>query len=364
MTKLNTHYLLVFILLTLFPFKSLAEDIDGITEEQLKMIETLPPDQRGSILEKMKMSQDIKKEIDDAFEKPNVLIKRPEKNEKLSKEDECLECIYGYDFFEFSPSTFAPTDSIAISSSYVLGPGDMLEVNLYGNQEVKKEAYISREGEIFIPLLGPVNLIGLTFEEANALLQKKVKAELIGTEISVSLKELRSISIYLLGEAYKPGQYLMSGLSTVTNALFVAGGVNKNGSLRNIQIKRNNKVISTYDFYDFLLNGSIGTEVNLQDGDVIFIPFIEKRVKVGGAFKRPYIYEFREGETVSDAIKFAGGVTSQVLPTSSVELNSVDPDLFIRKLYYISLGSNELNRKLQNEKIQKKHKHIDSPPFQ
>ena len=346
MSKLKSYHISLLFLLFLFPVKGYTE----ITDEQKKMIEMLPPDQRGSILEKMNAVQGIKDDIDEAFEKPNIFIKRSDKKDKSDEEDRCEDCIYGYDFFEFSPSTFAPTDSIAISSSYVLGPGDSLEINLYGNEDLTTEAYISREGELFIPLLGPVNLIGLTFEEANTLLQNKVKSRLIGTEISISLKELRSISIYLLGEAYKPGQYLMSALSTVTNALFVAGGVNKNGSLRNIQIKRNNKVIAEYDFYDFLLKGQLGSDVKLQDGDIIFIPFIENRVKIGGSFKRPGIYEFKDNETIADAILLAGGFNRDVAPNTPIERSSINKITFTREVSYIA-GDSELDIKLENSDV-------------
>ena len=346
MSKLKSYHISLLFLLFLFPVKGYTE----ITDEQKKMIEMLPPDQRGSILEKMNAVQGIKDDIDEAFEKPNIFIKRSDKKDKSDEEDRCEDCIYGYDFFEFSPSTFAPTDSIAISSSYVLGPGDSLEINLYGNEDLTTEAYISREGELFIPLLGPVNLIGLTFEEANTLLQNKVRSRLIGTEISISLKELRSISIYLLGEAYKPGQYLMSALSTVTNALFVAGGVNKNGSLRNIQIKRNNKVIAEYDFYDFLLKGQLGSDVKLQDGDIIFIPFIENRVKIGGSFKRPGIYEFKDNETIADAILLAGGFNRDVAPNTPIERSSINKITFTREVSYI-VGDSELDIKLENSDV-------------
>jgi len=346
MSKLKSYHISLLFLLFVFPVKGLTD----ITDEQKEMLDMLPPDQRGSILEKMNAAQGIQDDIDEAFEKPNIFIKRTDKKDKSDEGDKCKECIYGYDFFEFSPSTFAPTDSIAISSSYVLGPGDSLEINLYGNEDLTTEGYISREGEIFIPLLGPVNLIGLTFEEANKLLQNKVKSGLIGTEISISLKELRSISIYLLGEAYKPGQYLMSALSTVTNALFVAGGVNENGSLRNIQIKRNNKVIAEYDFYDFLLKGQLGSDVRLQDGDIIFIPFIENRVKIGGSFKRPGIYEFKDNETVSDAIFLAGGFDRDVAPNTPIEKSSINKITFTREVSYI-VGDSQLDTKLENSDV-------------
>ena len=177
----------------------------------------------------------------------------------------------------------------------------------------------------------------MTFEQASKHLETKVKTELIGTEASLSIKEVRSIGVYLLGEAYKPGKYVLSGLSSVSNALFVSGGVNERGSLRNIQIKRNGKLISTYDFYDFLLYGSLETDLRLQDGDVIFVPFIEDSVKLGGAFKRPYRYELKKGETLKDVVKLAGGVNSDVMDDSKIELSSIDRKASKRNLSFLNL---------------------------
>ena len=183
------------------------------------------------------------------------------------------------------------------------------------------ETFISREGVIVIPKLGPINIMGMSLNNASEFLRNEVEQKLIGTNVSISIAELRSISVYILGEAYKPGKYTMSGLTNVSNALFVTGGVNKTGSLRNIQIKRNNEVIANYDFYDFISNGSTKSDINLQDGDVIYIPFIENKVKVGGAFKRPHLYEFKEGETLKEIIGLAGGFTSEVLPNAFSIIN-------------------------------------------
>jgi len=241
-----------------------------VNEIDEALLENLPPDQRKAVMEKMEDKDSIEEELEEIFDSQNSLIRRPE----LPDEDEipiCEECIYGYDFFTFSPTTFAPTNDIPISSDYVLGPGDQLEINIFGKDNKRNVSFISREGLFVLPLLGPVNLMGMTFQDATSFLQNKVASELIGSEISVSLKKLRSMSIYVLGEAYKPGTYTISALSTVVNALFISGGVNETGSLRNVQVKRNNKIIATYDFYDFLLNGSLSSDIRLQDGDVVFI---------------------------------------------------------------------------------------------
>ncbi len=319
-----------------------------ITEAQKEMLEELPADQRNSLLEKMTKAETLNKEIEEVFEEESSLIKRKEYENLEEDEVSCEECIYGYSFFKYSPSTFAPVSNIPVSSNYILGPGDKLVVSYFGNENNEEEIYISREGNISLPMLGPINLIGLTFEDANTYIKNKVRNELIGTDVSVSLKELRSINVYLLGEAYNPGQFTLSALSTVTNALFVAGGVNENGSLRNIQIRRGKQIIANYDFYDFLLKGSLSSDVKLQDGDIIFIPFIENKIKVGGFFKRPGFYEFLEGETLADAIQLAGGFQLDVMPDINLEISSIDKITSSRELFYIEQNSIELKKPLKN----------------
>jgi protein involved in polysaccharide export with SLBB domain len=320
-----------------------------LSDEQMTLLETLPPDQRDGIMAKMQTAQGLQDEIEETFDLENSMIIKPEL-EELNEDEICEDCIFGYDFFKFSPTTFAPVSSSPISSDYILGPGDKLLINFYGNDDTETEAFISREGFIVLPEIGPLNMTGLTFQEATDYIKKQVELKLIGIDVSVSLSELRSISVYMLGEAYKPGKYTLSGLSGVTNALFISGGVNENGSLRNIKVKRDNKVIQNFDFYDFLLNGSTSSEISLQDGDIIFIPFIENIVRVGGAFKRPHTYEFKEGETIQDAINFAGGFTSQVQPKAKIELNSIDNNLFERKITNLPINS-DLSKKLHNEDV-------------
>tara|TARA_B100000686_G_scaffold352804_1_gene456047 strand:+ start:1467 stop:3275 length:1809 start_codon:yes stop_codon:yes gene_type:complete len=348
MKSSKSRKIYIFLFLLVFAFSS--KGFSKITDEQKMLLEGLPPDQRASIVEKMDMMAQAQGEIDEIFEDPNTLIRRPELDLDEEDKEKCEECIYGYDFFEYAPTTFAPTESVPISSDYILGPGDSLDIYLYGNDEDEATSFISRTGEIFIPYIGPVNLLGLTFEQANELLKSRVKAELIGTEISIALKELRSITVYFLGEAYKPGQYKMSALSTVTNAMFVSGGVNKNGSLRNIQVLRNNKLVANYDFYEFLLKGRVDSDVKLQDGDVIFIPFIENKVKIGGAFRRPGLYEFRNDDTVRDAIYLAGGFNEDVAPNTPIERSSINSQTFIREVEYLNDDS-DLDTPLTNSDV-------------
>tara|TARA_B100001057_G_scaffold394219_1_gene403350 strand:+ start:2515 stop:4317 length:1803 start_codon:yes stop_codon:yes gene_type:complete len=310
---------------------------EEISPEQLAMLEKLPPDQRSNIMEKMSSATTLAGEIEEAFEEVTSLVKKPELKLLENEDDYCSDCIYGFNFFQFSPSTFAPADDTPVNSSYSIGPGDKLLVSFYGGNEKKYEVDVNREGKVVLPMIGPVNLTGMTYGEATTFLKEKVKAELIGTEINISIREVRSVGVYVLGEAYKPGKYVMSGLSSVTNALFISGGVNKQGSLRNIQIRRNDRVIANYDFYDFLLKGSLKSDITLQDGDIIFIPFIENSVILGGAFKRPHRYEFKKGETLKDVVELAGGFNAEVMSDARIELSSVDRTASKRLLSFLNI---------------------------
>ena len=324
------------LLISILPYSVIGQD--DLPPEQLAMLEQLPPDQRESIKEKLRVATGLQGEIEQAFEEVISLVKKPELKDLKDQDGYCSECIYGFNFFQFSPSTFAPSDDTPINSSYSMGPGDKLLVNYYGSDEKTEEVFVNREGIVVLPLLGPVNVTGMTYGEASKYIQDKAKSELIGTQINISIREVRSVGVYVLGEAYKPGKYLLSGLSTVTNALFISGGVNKKGSLRNIQIKRDNKTVATYDFYDFLLKGSLDSEVTLQDGDIIFIPFIENSVIMGGAFKRPHRYEFKEGETLGDVVELAGGFDTEVMDGSRIELSTLDRSASTRSLTYLNLA--------------------------
>ena len=171
-------------------------------------------------------------------------------------------------------------ENIPVPDDYVLGPGDKINIEVFGSAYSSKAQYLSRNGAISIPKLGPVTISGLTLKEARELVLKRVAEGLIGTDVFLSLGELRSINIYILGAAYQPGSYTVSSLATVTNALFVSGGVNEGGSLRNIEIKRQGKVVKNFDLYELFLKGDTSSDARLKEGDVIFIPVIKNKVTV------------------------------------------------------------------------------------
>lgn len=216
---------------------------------------------------------------------------------------------FGYDLFQGVPSTFAPVRDIQVPIDYVIGPGDTFNVQLYGSEPALYTLTVGRDGRINFPKLGPIPVSGMGFDAARATLEHRVAEQMIGTHVSVTMGDLRSIRVFVLGEAEKPGSYTVSGLSTMTNALFVSGGVKTIGSLRNIQLKRNGQLVSVLDLYDLLLHGDTSGDRQLKPGDVIFIPPIGPVATVYGAVKRPAIYELKTEKTVEQLIKIAGGLT-------------------------------------------------------
>jgi polysaccharide biosynthesis/export protein len=241
---------------------------------------------------------------------------------------------FGYDLFEGVPSTFAPVSDIQVPIDYIVGPGDTLQIQLYGNEPAAYSLTVGRDGRVNFPKLGPINVSGLSFQNARTAIEQRVSQQLVGSRVSVTMGDLRSIRVFVLGEAEKPGSYTVSGLSTMTNALFVSGGVKQIGSLRNIQLKRNGKLITVLDLYDLLLRGDTSGDRQLLPGDVIFIPPIGRTISVDGAVQRPAIYEIKGEKTVSDAVEIAGGLLPEadektvqlerILPSSTHQMINID----------------------------------------
>ncbi|MGB0987790.1 MAG: SLBB domain-containing protein, partial [Pseudoalteromonas spongiae] len=215
---------------------------------------------------------------------------------------------FGYSLFAGEPTSFMPNESAAVPDTYLVGPGDQLNINFYGKESESFDVKVDREGRISIPDLTPVQVAGLTFAEVKALINAKVEQEVIGVKAFVSLGQLRSMRILVLGEAYKPGSYSVSSLTTVSHALFVSGGVSDIASLRNIQVKRAGKVVSNFDLYDLLIKGDSSKDIVLKPGDVVFVPSVGSQVTVEGLVKRPAIFELKQGETAKQLLNMAGGL--------------------------------------------------------
>ena len=332
--QLVKRYLFVLFFINCFCISGLAAEI---SDAQQAILDTLPADQRESILIKMRQAESLQTDLEETFEEIITVIERPDKKVLTPEEEaeyleESRNWIYGYEQFLTSPTTFAPASNMPIPPDFLLGPGDKLDIRYYGNENTTTQEFISRSGKLSLPLIGPVALAGLTFREAQELVEKRISSELIGTSVDLTLSKLRSITVYVLGEAYSPGSYTVNSLSTLTNLLFVSGGVNELGSVRNIEIKRSGKTVYVFDFYDLLLKGDTKSDVRLQDGDVVFIPIIKKTARAEGFFRRPHLYELIEGDTVEDLIYYAGGFTSGVTGKARMELSSINQETKKRDL--------------------------------
>jgi protein involved in polysaccharide export with SLBB domain len=222
--------------------------------------------------------------------------------------DEALKP-FGYDLFTDAPSTFVPAIDIPVPPDYVVGPGDQLRVQLFGNTNRTLTLTVGRDGQVNFPEIGPISVSGQKFSVVKQGIESRVSRQMIGVRASVEMGETRSIRIFLLGEVDMPGSYTVSGLSTVTNALFAGGGITRLGSLRKIQLKRNGQLVRTLDLYDLLLKGDTSDDARLLPGDVVFIPPIGPTVSINGEVLRPAIYELTASTTVGDVVALSGGLT-------------------------------------------------------
>ena len=218
---------------------------------------------------------------------------------------------FGYAFFTPNITTYAPLYDVPVEANYVLGPGDELRITIWGAIENTYSQTVDRYGRIYLPTIGPIRVWGLTFSEAEKLIREHLSHYYKGFQSSITMGQLRTIKVYVVGEVNNPGSYDVSALSTLINALLASGGPSKIGSLRNIELKRNHHTVGYFDFYDFLLNGNKNNNFRLESGDVIFVPPIGSVAGIMGQVRRPAIYEMKDPIRVSGFIKMAGGQAPQ-----------------------------------------------------
>lgn len=222
---------------------------------------------------------------------------------------------FGYNFFKPSAGSFSPLTDIPVGAEYVVGPGDKLILNLWGSVEGTYELDVNRSGEIFLPRVGSVKVWGVSYGDLPQLLKSNLAKIYKDFGLNVTMGKLRVVKVYVVGEVRAPGDYNLSSLSTLINALSAAGGPLKTGSLRSIQIKRAGMVVDTVDLYDFFLSGDKSRDIRLQPGDTIFVPVIGRVAGISGNVKRPAIYELKNEENLSDLVGLAEGF----LPTGYLQ---------------------------------------------
>lgn len=218
--------------------------------------------------------------------------------------------VFGRRLFDEVPTTFAPVEHVPVPADYVLGPGDELLIRAWGKIDLDSRVTVDRNGQVYLPKLGTLNVAGLRYDQLDGYLHSAIAALFKDFELSVALGQLRSIQIFVLGSARQPGAYTVGSLSTLVNALFASGGPSATGSMRHIQLRRDNRLLTEFDLYDLVEKGDKSHDVQLLPGDVIYIPPVGAQVAITGSVNEPGIFEIRNETTVEAAIESAGGLTN------------------------------------------------------
>jgi polysaccharide biosynthesis/export protein len=228
--------------------------------------------------------------------------------EKLSVAQGMPLTLFGFSLFNQPPSSFLPVTAIPVGPDYIIGPGDTMRINLWGNVQGEYTPTVDRNGQISIPTVGIVQVSGLTFKQLQEVLWREFSRLISNFQMNVTLDNLRTIRIYVVGQAQSPGSYSVSSLSTLINGLLASNGPSTSGSLRDIQVRRQGRTIVHFDLYNFLIRGDKTKDIRLMSEDVIFIPYAGKRAGIGGPVKTPGIYELKGERTLSELIHLAGGL--------------------------------------------------------
>ena len=292
------------------------QELDQINPSQLEKLISNKIDQEGQVKDirnnqpgSPNLTQDISNFLDVQelpYENPV-----PIEYEIVIKEGKyikrALPQVFGREVFSSKNLTFAPNYNMPTPPNYVLGPEDEIIVEVWGASEMYVKQKITPEGTVTIQGVGPVSLVGLTMEEANKRMANQIAQIMEGAQVNVSLGQIRSIKVNIAGEVMVPGTYTLPSLATVFNAIYAAGGVNRIGSLRSIKVYRNSQQIADLDVYDYLVYGRYNTNIRLEDNDMIIVSPYENYVTMTGKIKRERVYELKKGETLKNAIEYAGG---------------------------------------------------------
>ena len=234
----------------------------------------------------------------------------------LEERNNNMKKVFGRDIFNKKNLTFEPNMNIATPQNYRLGPGDAVIIDIYGASQKTVNSTVSPDGDVTIEGFGPVQVSGLTVEQANARLRSTLGARYSSSRVRLTVGQTRTIMVNVMGEVKTPGTYTLSAFATVFHALYMAGGTNDLGTLRNIKVYRNNRLVTVVDIYDYILNGKLTGNVRLADNDVIVVGPYDCLVSVTGKIKRPMIYEMKKNESVETLLKYSGGFTGDAYKKS------------------------------------------------
>lgn len=315
----------------------------GVDRAQAERVKKLYESQNGgeagvTAIEQTAVNRSIKQPNSEDAEvlDPTITIESTAERQEALPEG---EDVFGRNIFRNRALNFAPSENLATPRNYKLGPGDEVVIDIFGANQTTLRAVISNEGSINVDLLGPLYLNGKSIEEANNYLRKRLSTIYAGleseddaTDIVLTLGQIRSIQVNVLGDVTNPGTYSISSLSTAFHALFLAGGVQEPGSLRNIKVTRGGKTISNIDVYDFIMNGNRKSDIRLEEGDVIIVPSYNNIVKLSGMVKRPMNFEIKDGETLQSVINYAGGFAKSAYTNSITIVRQNGHDYEVRNV--------------------------------
>ncbi|MDC1242459.1 SLBB domain-containing protein [Gammaproteobacteria bacterium] len=253
--------------------------------------------------------EDIKERMDQQKASEKASYRRLSETDSGIKKTPNRDDVFGSQFFNSMQTSFMPISTPNLDDSYVLDFGDVLRIQLLGQQDSIDSYRLERDGSINLPDIGQIKLAGLSLGEASKLIKSKVNQAYIGTDSFISLENIRDVSVLLAGDVFNPGVYTLNGSSNMLHALNVAGGISGFGSYRSIKLIRNEKVIETLDIYDILIEGKSTSKNRLRSGDIIFVDPRINVITIEGAFKRPFRYELLADENISNAISYANGIT-------------------------------------------------------
>ena len=309
--------------LAIIPFVSLSLVAQELDQDFLN---SLPDDIKNDLTEKNSKTQEsssenyrpylnsskLNKDEDLLILKQRLEYDLQELEQRLGSDDRLVaeeeSKLYGEDFFNTFQTTYMPINEPNPDSGYSLDIGDILEIQLVGQSDYIKDFPVKRDGSINLPDIGKINIAGLSISQASKLIKSKINSAFIGTEAFISLSEIRDVNILVSGNAQNPGIYTLSGNSNILHALSVSGGINKYGSLREINLIRDNEVIESLDLYDLLINGEYDLKKRLRSGDVIFVEPRKNVVTINGAVKRPAKYEVLNEQNLFSIISYANGM--------------------------------------------------------
>ncbi len=254
--------------------------------------------------------------------------------------------IFGATLFERVPATFAPLDRAPVSAQYAIAPGDALQITVWGQFNFSRQLTVARTGQVILPDAGPISVQGMNYVQAASVIKSRLSHFYKSFDVSVTLSRLHSIQIFVVGEARRPGSYTVSSFSTLVNAIFASGGPSSRGSMRNIQLKRDDRTIRHFDLYQLLLEGDKTQDAQLIPGDVIFIPPAGPRVAIAGSVGHPAIYEIKSGDTLQNALQMADGLSPLALLNKALVERVMEGSSL--RVMQVSMTSEGLRMELRN----------------